>query len=352
MSLGNYIVTPLDSAVLDSKEQYAFYFKIVDHSFKQLMATLLKNDVCSEQETVFLKQYTELLIYSIEALRVKYLFNDEDKMKIDLTESGFPNYMEFRYLVNDLSLKNDYLQKLPKVEDLKEKFLETLFKEKEEINQVKLHQAASIIYYTTIDKRYIFKRFVQGKIIKTTNYETQFLVSWSFYDITYNRPFICFLYFNYDGKDIADYKTKIYEVLKIAADRSINMDTIAYLIDKKLPKIHPKRFKKIDIGPLHNIFAKDENILTHTLLENISNKSLDMNAFCLSLSIEEVYSKGTFKEGSFLNKQELQIWEVEKKEKYLFTSHRVLQLLHNKIPETINLLTKPPYVVEDINESM
>jgi len=29
MSLGN-IVTPLDSAVLDSKEQYVFYHKMVD----------------------------------------------------------------------------------------------------------------------------------------------------------------------------------------------------------------------------------------------------------------------------------------------------------------------------------
>ncbi len=351
MSLENYIVTPLDSAILDSKEQYAFYFKIVDHSFNQLIKSIIKNEICNEQETVFFRQYTELLIYSIEALRVKYLFNEEDKMKIDLTESGFPNYMEFRYLVNDLSLKNEYLQKLPKVAELKKEILETLFKDKEPVSKVKLHQAASIIYYTTIDKRFIFKRFIQGKIIQTKEHNAQFLVSWSFYDITYNRPFICFLYFDYEGKDILDYKTKIYETLKIAADRSINMDTIAYLIDKKLPKVHPKRLKKIDVGPLHNIFAKDENILTHTILENISNKSLDMNAFCLSLTIEETYSKGTFKEGSFLNKQELQIWEIEKQKKYLFTSHRVLQLLYDKIPEAINILTAAPFVVERIKES-
>ncbi len=348
MNLDNYIVTPLDSAVLDSKEQYASYFKIVDHSFKQLIKGLLKNNLCKEQEVIFFKQYAELLIYSIEALRVKYLFSEEDKMKIDLTESGFPNYMELRYLVNDLSLKNDYLQKLPKVSVLKKEFLETLFKDKESISNVKLHQAASIIYYTTIDKRYIFKRFIQGKIIKTIEYEAQYLVSWSFYDITYNRPFICFLYFNYDGKKVEDYKSKIYEVLQIAADRSIDMDTIAYLIDKKLPKVNPIRFKKIDVGPLHNIFAKDENIITHTLLKNIASKSLKMHSFSLSLSIDEAYSKGSFKEGSFLNKQKLQIWEVLKTQKYMFTTHRVLQLFYDKIPETINILTKPPFVIEEI----
>jgi len=348
LSLDNYIVTPLDSAVLDTKEQYAFYFKIVKHAFNQLIESLHKHDICNEQEIVFFKQYNELMIYSIEALRVKYLFSEDDKMKIDLTESGFPNYMEFRYLINDLSLKNDYLKKLPEVYDLKSEFLETLFKDKEEVSKVKLHQAASIIYYTTIDKRYIFKRFIQGKIIKTNAYDSQFLVSWSFYDITYNRPFVCFLYFDYDGKHIEDYKSKIYDVLKIAADRSIDMDTIAYLIDKKLAKIHPKRFKKIDVGPLHNIFAKDENIFTHTLLENISNKSLHMDSYCISLSIDDTYTKGTFKQGSFLNKQTLQIWEVEKTQKYLFTSHKVQQLFYDKIPETINLLSKPPFVIEKI----
>jgi hypothetical protein len=345
MSLENYIVTPLDSAVLETKEQYSFYFKIVKHAFSQLVDSLHKHDICNEQELVFFKQYNELLIYSIEALRVKYLFDDEDKMKIDLTESGFPNYMEFRYLVNDLSLKNDYIKKLPKVYDLKEEFLETLFKDKQPISKVKLHQAASIIYYTTIDKRFIFKRFVQGKIIRTSEHDSKYLVSWSFYDITYNRPFICFLYFDYNGNNIEDYKSKIYEVLKIAADRSINMDTIAYLIDKKLPKVHPKRFKKIDVGPLHNIFARDENIFTHTILENISNNSLPMESYCISLSIDETYTKGTFKEGSFLNKQTLQIWEVAKPQKYLFTSHKVLQLFYDRIPKVINTLTKPPFVI-------
>ena len=351
MGLENYIVTPLDSAVLESKEQYSFYFKIVKHAFSQLIKSLHKHDICNEQEIVFFKQYNELLIYSIEALRVKYLFDNEDKMKIDLTESGFPNYMEFRYLVNDLSLKNDYLQKLPKIYDLKEEFIETLFKEKEPISKVKLHQAASIIYYTTIDKRYIFKRFVQGKIIKTTQYDSDFLVSWSFYDITYNRPFICFLYFDYKGKDIEDYKKEIYNVLKIAADRSINMDTIAYLIDKKLSKVHPKRFKKIDVGPLHNIFAKDENIYTHTILKNIANKSLPMASYGISLSVDDVYSKGTFKEGSFLNKQTLQIWEVNKTQKYLFTSHKVLQLFYDKIPEVINNLTNPAFIIDQMSDT-
>lgn len=348
MSLEKYIATPLDSAVLENKEQYAFYFKIVNLAFKELIETSKKNNICTELEAVFFKQYTELLLYSLEALRVKYLYDEEDKMRIDLTDSGFPNYMELRYLINDLSLKNDYLDKLPSVEKLKAEFKEELFKHEAPISKLKLHQAASIIYYTSINQRYIFKRFVQGKIIETNDYEAQYLVSWSFYDVTYNRPFICFLYFNYDGRNIEDYKSKIYDVLKNAADRSIHLDTIAYLIDKKLPKVFPTRIKKVDVGPLHSVFAKDENVYTHALLTGIANKELSMPSYCVSLQIEEAFTKGSFKEGSFLNKQKLQIWEIEKPKKYLFAPHTISQYLYTNIPEVLHVLAIPPIDIKAV----
>ena len=64
------------------------------------------------------KQYCDLLLYSIEAMRVKYMYDEEDNMKVDLTESGFPNYLEFRYLFNDLELRDDYLQKLTPIDNV------------------------------------------------------------------------------------------------------------------------------------------------------------------------------------------------------------------------------------------
>ena len=121
----NHIVTPLDSAVLDSKEQYVFYHKMVDFVLKELITKVQYQQICSKQEIIFFKQYCDLLLYSIEAMRIKYMYDEEDNMKIDLTESGFPNYLEFRYLFNDLSLRNEYVGKAlhVKTEVLKQKRL-------------------------------------------------------------------------------------------------------------------------------------------------------------------------------------------------------------------------------------
>jgi len=345
----NQIVTPLDSAILDSKEQYVFYHKMVDFVFKELIVAVQRQKLCNEQEVQLFKQYSDLLLYSIEAMRIKYMYDDEDNMKVDLTESGFPNYLEFRYLFNDLELRQEYLEKLTPIATLKEDFLNTLMHKKQPVSKRKLFQAASIVYYSSVKKEYIFNRFVQGKILGAPqNSIADLLVSWSFFDVSLNRPFICFMYFNYDGSRINDYKDDIYEVLKTTSDRKMALDTMAYTIDRKLPKISPKLIKRVDLGPMHNVFAKDENLVTHTILESIGKKEIPLESYAISLEIDEVASGSEFKEGSFFSKQTLQKWDTVFKQKYIFAPHRIIQLLYNKTPDLLNDLAKAPFEVSGL----
>lgn len=342
----NQIVTPLDSAVLETKEQYSVYFKIVTHAFEELVVSIAEKKICSDLEATFVKQYCELMTYSLEAFRIKYLYDDEEKMRIDLTESGFPNYLEFRYLFNDLELRQQHIDKLPKIEDVKAEFLETLLKNKQPISERKLQQAASIIYYSSVKQQYIFKRFVQGKILEAgEGAGAQYVVSWAFYDVTHNRPFVCFMYFDLHKEKIGDYRQKIYGVLEASADRNMNLDMMAYAIDKKLPDLRPKILRKLDLGPLHNVFAKDELIVTHAVLQAIVKKTLDLSAFALSLRIDETVSTGNFAEGGFFSKQYLQVWAPTTTNTYLFAPHRVIQVFYDNIPEALHLLTKEPIEV-------
>ncbi|CAM1344514.1 hypothetical protein [Tenacibaculum amylolyticum] len=347
------IVTPLDSAILDSKEQYVFYHKMLDFVLKELIVNIQKQNLCSSQELVVFKQYTDLFLYSIEAMRIKYMYDEEDNMKIDLTESGFPNYLEFRYLVNDLELKNEYISKLENVEDLKEEFLDVLLRKKQHVKRRRLFQAASIVYYNSVNPKYIFNRFVQGKIIEAPeNSPAELLTSWSFYDVSDNRPYVCFMYFNYEGKKSKLYKEDLYQVLKDTAYRNMPLDTMAYNIDRKLPDIHPKYIKRIDLGPLHNVFAKDENLITHTILEGIGKKEIPLESYALSFKTDEVFSGSTFTEGGFFSKQTLQKWNEVDHRKYVFAPHRIIQLLYNKASSVLNELAKEPIQTSDLKIKM
>lgn len=342
----NTIVTPLDSAVLNSKDQYVFYHKNVDFALKQLISSVQTQQLCTQTEMNFFKQYTDLLLYSIEAMRVKYMYDEDDNMKVDLTDSGFPNYLEFRYLYNDLSLRENYLNKLKDVSQLQDEFLRELLHKKQPVKRHKLFQAASIVYYTSVEQKYIFNRFVQGKIIEAPKEsQAQYLISWSFYDVSLNRPFVCFMYFDYDDKNPQDHKQDIYDALKNVADRKMVLDTMAYGIDRRLKKVRPKYIKRIDLGPFHNIFAKDDNTLTHTILQSIANKEVPLEAYALSLKIDEVYSGSEFKEGNFFSKQIFQNWNDTIHHKYVFAPHRIIQLLYNKNPEIMSSLAKPPFEI-------
>ncbi|ARV08645.1 hypothetical protein BTO05_02940 [Winogradskyella sp. PC-19] len=343
------IVTPLDSAQLDSKQQYEFYHRMVDFTVKELIVKMQQQQLCAEQELVFFKQYCDLLLYSIEAMRVKYMYDDEDNMKIDLTDSGFPNYLEFRYLFNDLALREEYLNRLTDINVLQDEFLDTLMRKKEPIKKSRLFQAASIVYYTNVKQQFIFNRFVQGKILKSPKPKIgEYMTSWSFYDVSHNRPFVCFMYFNYDGRDPIKDKEEIYQAIKQSADRKMNLDAMAYAIDRKLPELLPKHVKRIDLGPLHNVFAKDENDITHTILDAISKKEIPLESYAFSLKIDEIKSTSEFKEGSFFSKQTFQRWSDVIKQKYVLAPHRIIQLLYNKTPEVIDKLAKPPIQVSDL----
>lgn len=343
------ITTPLDSAVLNSKEQYVFYHKMVDFALKELIVSMQQHQLCTYQELIFFNQYSDLLLYSIDAMRIKYMYDEEDNMKIDLTESGFPNYLEFRYLYNDLELRKEYTSKLVDTEILKESFLDTLLSKKQLIKKTDLFKASSIIYYTSVERKYIYNRFVQGKILEAPKgSKTQYLTSWSFFDVSHNRPFICFMYFDFDGKNIEKEKENIYQVLKESADREMALNTMAYTIDRKLPEIHPKHIKRIDLGPFHNVFTKDENEITHAILRGISKKEIPLESYALSLKIDEVYSGDTFTEGGFFSKQTMQKWSDVIPQKYVFAPHRIIQLLYNQTPEVLHKLAKEPIQMADL----
>lgn len=345
----NHIVTPLDSATLNSKEQYTFYHKMVDFALKELIVSVQQEKICTFKELSFFKQYSDILLYSIEAMRIKYMYDDEDNMKIDLTDSGFPNYLEFRYLFNDLKLRDEHLGKLSDIDHIKKEFLDTLLRKKQPIKRDRLFQAASIIYYSTVKEEFIFNRFVQGKIVEAAKRaEASFMTSWSFYDVATNRPYICYMYFDYTGRMLNDYKFKLYDVLTNNADRFMDMDFMAYTIDKKLPEIQPKKIKRIDLGPLHNVFAKDENEITHSILGGIAKKEIPIESYALSVKVDEVLSEDTFREEGFFSRQILQKWNKLEQKKYIMAPHRVIQLLHNTAPRTLDNLESPPIEMSEL----
>ena len=78
------------------------------------------------------------------------------------------------------------------------------------------------------------------------------------------------MYFDLHKTVLAEVRDEIYSVLENTADRDMNVEMMAYAIDKKLTYVFPKRIKKFDLGPLHNVFAKDKMETTHAITKSYS----------------------------------------------------------------------------------
>jgi hypothetical protein len=60
----------------------------------------------------------------LKALGLKYLFEDQEQMRIDLTASGFPNHMELRKMGADLELLKKGALPSVNVEHIKRQLLD------------------------------------------------------------------------------------------------------------------------------------------------------------------------------------------------------------------------------------
>ena len=226
----NDITTPLDSATLDSDAQYELYYRMVKHVLDEFEINLVEWNhyrICTKEELKSLEEYCKRLAFSLKAMQLKYRF-DEERMKIDLTESGFPNYLELRYVHNDLDLKDEFKAKLPEANVFKDKFIHRLMIDKQHVDKRDLFEASSSLYYNMIQEDKIFQKFVIGKIKKTKSSFATYVLDWAFYDVTLNRPFICFMYFDY--KHDAKIEQEIYDTVKECADRCLDLDNMAYMI--------------------------------------------------------------------------------------------------------------------------
>ncbi|WP_046758437.1 hypothetical protein [Kordia jejudonensis] len=349
----NDITTPLDAAILDSDAQYELYYKMVKHVLDEFEINLVEWNhyrICTKEELKSLEEYCKRLAFSLRAMELKYRF-DEERMKIDLTESGFPNYLELRYIHNDLDLKDEFKAKLPDAKVYKEKFIHQLMVSKQHVSKRDLFEASSSLYYNMIQEDKIFQKFVIGKIKKTKSSFATYVLDWAFYDVTLNRPFVCFMYFDYKHDDKIE--QEIYNTIKDCADRYQDLNNMAYMIDKRLKNVHPQKIKRVDLGILHSIFSKDDHDTTHALLKAIAQKEVQMNSYALSTAVETINAVNSSKVSNDLlsfKKQVIQVWSDVVKHNYILAPHRVIQLLYGAIPDTVIHLHHEPFEVEELPE--
>ncbi|MBO6515199.1 MAG: hypothetical protein JJ975_01435 [Bacteroidia bacterium] len=352
--------TELDRSILEGETAYSDYFNYVRDCLNILLSSFDNITTQSSLEIKVLKSFSQKFLNTIEAFRLKYAFEDESPMRIDLTESGFPNFMEFKKLNDDIDRKETALEKLPSQDSLKQSILDHLIRKKEDPRHL-LKQLSRSSYYIRLKWSNLFTEFTPGTLELLNEHTDKartrtYFYSWASYDSVTNKPFIYTMVFDNkaiskEGVTDVDKDPGFVETIKRVTHNTSPLKVIASDIDNAYESVMPKVIKRIEIGPIFGKYAQDKH--PHTLL---IKKQFSDDDFIFTYNTEIVFSTGEKRTKSFLSKGELrQVFYVDESNKecmekmvsdyhtYLITSHKVLQYLNDNEPDMLKDLSAPVY---------
>ncbi len=353
--------TSLDRSVLDGENAYTAYFGYVKNALDILLSSFNRIPSHNPLEVVMLKKFAQKFLHTIEAFRLKYNFDENQSMLVDLTESSFPNFLEFKRLQDDLHKREAQLKSLPNKDTLKQNILDALIRNHKDPNRL-LQQLSKRNYYSSLEIHKLFFEFTPGKIELIKQHDDKeetrtYFYSWASFDSVTNKPYVYTMVFDnptntkHSGGDIKRDHDFI-EVIKRCTHNSAPLKVVASDIDNSYENIYPKVLKRIELGPIYGKYSQDKHPFTLMLRNHFSEED-----FILTYQTEIVFSVGQKRTSSFLSKGELrQVFHVDESnkdcmekmisqlDKYMITSHRVLQYINDTQPEALKELTVPAYV--------
>lgn len=353
--------TELDRSVLKYQDSYVEYFDHLRKVFSALITSFKERSVDDPREIDIIKEFIQRFLNTIEAFRMKYVFDKEDAMRIDLTDSSFPNHLEFRKLLHDLENKDKLLADMQTEESLKLAVLDQLFNNNQKPHKL-LAKLGKRTYLSQLNEKDLFLPFTPGELVFMSRDDKaqtrRNLYSWGSYDSVTNRPFIYLLIFDQDMSEPALHSDKakaaelVTEIQKIKRD-SAPLRMIATEIDEFFPTIHPKVLKRIDIGPLHGRYSKDD-----AALSRIAKTYFNEEDYIFVFTTEVVFSVGSKKTGGLFKTGEMrEVFFVDESNKdcmernvsavhkYMLAPHNVVQHLRDYQKDIVEKLAMPPIIV-------
>lgn len=354
--------TELDRSILEGENAYTDYFNYLRRCLNILLSSFDNIHTQSPLEIKVLKNFSQRFLNSIEALRLKYAFDENNQMLIDLTESSFPNFMEFKKLDDDIRKKDVEFDKLPSQDNLKQNILDHLIRKKSDPMPL-LQQLSKSSYYIRLKwSNNLLSEFTPGTLELLNEHTDKartrtYFFSWASYDSVTNKPFIYTMVF--DNRPMSkneptgiEQDMGFIETIKAATHNSSPLKVIASDIDNAYESVMPKILKRIEIGPIFGKYSQDKHDYTLLL-----KKNFDDDDFIFTYNTEIVFSTGEKRVKSFLSKGELrQVFYIDESNKecmekmisdiksYMITSHRVSQFLNDNDPEQLKKLSAPVYI--------
>lgn len=271
-----------------ASRRYFRKFETITAHLLDVAGVMEAEGALTKDEVKVISRYLLALTFSFRALSMKYLLVGRDtgrffgSLAMDTKDSGFPVANELLTMANDAQQAQRHLDGLPSEDALKTEMVRTIISDRQ--IPTKLQFALS--------QRLYYQELLRGELFWAQNdpvcdwvgnlddQRRQFLVHWAVYDSQINLPVIYMMDLEDTGR-IALPKDQrrwpeVQAHLMAQALGGLKLLTIAKGFDDDFDDLHPKRLRRLHIGPMYShAYTKQSGPLCDVLAQARSPEGQD-----------------------------------------------------------------------------
>ncbi|MEQ9261353.1 MAG: hypothetical protein RIG84_19875 [Roseovarius sp.] len=245
-----------------SRRYFAKFERITTH-LNRVAAVMQVEGKLSKEEVEVLAEYVRGIAYTFRALSMKYLLVGRDtgrffgSLAMDVEESGFPVFNELLVMANDAQQAARHVQNMPSPEALKRQMVEQIIGER--TIPTKLQFALSQrLYYEELMRGHLFWAQNDPEItwLEGLGERRRYLMHWAVYDSVVNLPTVYLMEVEDTGRTPLPRDERRWPEAQAhlmgQASGGLKLLTIAKGFDEGFDDLHPKRLRRLHLGPMYS----------------------------------------------------------------------------------------------------
>ncbi|SPH24502.1 hypothetical protein DEA8626_03554 [Defluviimonas aquaemixtae] len=275
----------------------------------------------SAMDSAVLEGYVRAISGTFKALSLKYLVSGridgigQKHLTIDLHDSGFPIFQEIVTMANDAAQAGKHLDGMPDALRLKDEMVRQIVGER--VVPTRLQYAMSQrLYYEALLKggMYFAQMHPQAQFIADVSGGRKgYLVHWAVYDSQLNVPVVYLMEVVDSGRKALPLDERRWPEaqahLMAQSVGGLKLLTIAKGFDTDFDDLHPKRLRRLHLGPMYSsAFTLQTGPIREVLEEARSPVGED---WALAWTIEELLSERVEVEKGWFSSVEREVFKLD-----------------------------------------
>lgn len=292
--------TPVGLTDTHASRRYFRKFEAITGHLAPVAAVMEVEGRFTATEVSLLARHLQALTYTFRALSMKYLMAGREtgrffgSLSIDDHESGFPATQELLVMMNDAQQAERHLRDMPSVAELKKQMVAQIIGGQEIPTRLQF-ALSQRLYYQELARGTLFcpRNDPEAHWLETLGPRRRYLLHWSVYDSQVNLPVIYLMEVEDSGRTALPKDENRWPEaqahLMAQSLGGLKLLTIAKGFDEDFPDLHPKRLRRLHIGPMYShAYTRQSGPIAEVLAEAASQEGDD---WALVWTMEDLLSE-------------------------------------------------------------